>query len=85
MPAALVYYESMGQNWERAALIKAQEVEAELMSDPTLMRLGKVTAADRMSKLLVEKERVNPIATTAIGKRLRARTLLAGAGLLGGL
>ena len=26
VPAALVYYESLGQNWERAALIKARPI-----------------------------------------------------------
>ena len=30
MPAALAYYESFGQNWERAALIKARPVAGDL-------------------------------------------------------
>ncbi len=30
MPAAIVYYESMGQNWERAAMLKARPVAGDL-------------------------------------------------------
>ncbi|MDR3537863.1 MAG: bifunctional [glutamine synthetase] adenylyltransferase/[glutamine synthetase]-adenylyl-L-tyrosine phosphorylase [Acetobacteraceae bacterium] len=30
LPAAIVYYESMGQNWERAAMIKARPVAGDL-------------------------------------------------------
>ena len=30
LPAAIAYYESMGQNWERAAMIKARPVAGEL-------------------------------------------------------
>ena len=30
LPAAITYYESMGQNWERAAMIKARPVAGDL-------------------------------------------------------
>jgi glutamate-ammonia-ligase adenylyltransferase len=30
LPAALIYYESLGQNWERAAMVKARPVAGEL-------------------------------------------------------
>ena len=30
LPAAIAYYESMGQNWERAAMIKARPVAGDL-------------------------------------------------------
>ena len=30
LPAAIIYYESMGQNWERAAMIKARPVAGDL-------------------------------------------------------
>jgi glutamate-ammonia-ligase adenylyltransferase len=32
LPAALIYYESMGQNWERAAMLKARPVAGDLVA-----------------------------------------------------
>jgi [glutamine synthetase] adenylyltransferase / [glutamine synthetase]-adenylyl-L-tyrosine phosphorylase len=37
-PAALVYYESMGQNWERAALIKARAAAGDLAAGEAFLR-----------------------------------------------
>ncbi len=36
--AALLYYESMGQNWERAALIKARAVAGDIQAGETFIR-----------------------------------------------
>ena len=37
-PAALLYYESMGQNWERAALIKARTVAGDTQAGDAFIR-----------------------------------------------
>jgi glutamate-ammonia-ligase adenylyltransferase len=37
-PAALLYYESMGQNWERAALIKARAVAGDIADGKAFIR-----------------------------------------------
>jgi glutamate-ammonia-ligase adenylyltransferase len=37
-PAALLYYESMGQNWERAALIKARPVAGDIRAGEAFIR-----------------------------------------------
>ncbi len=37
-PAALIYYESMGQNWERAALIKARAVAGDIATGEAFLR-----------------------------------------------
>ncbi len=38
VPAALVYYESMGQNWERAALIKARPAAGDLRAGEAFLK-----------------------------------------------
>ncbi len=38
IPAAIVYYESMGQNWERAAMIKARPVAADRVAGEAFLR-----------------------------------------------
>ncbi|MGH7155782.1 MAG: bifunctional [glutamine synthetase] adenylyltransferase/[glutamine synthetase]-adenylyl-L-tyrosine phosphorylase, partial [Acetobacteraceae bacterium] len=37
LPAAITYYESMGQNWERAAMIKARPVAGDLATGATFL------------------------------------------------
>ena len=37
LPAAITYYESMGQNWERAAMIKARPVAGDLALGATFL------------------------------------------------
>ena len=37
-PAALLYYESMGQNWERAALVKARAVAGDIAAGDAFIR-----------------------------------------------
>src|SRR5262252_8938104 len=37
LPAAITYYESMGQNWERAAMIKTRPVAGDLMVGATFL------------------------------------------------
>ena len=37
LPAAITYYESMGQNWERAAMIKARPVAGDLALGSTFL------------------------------------------------
>jgi glutamate-ammonia-ligase adenylyltransferase len=38
IPTAILYYESMGQNWERAAMIKARPVAADRMAGEAFLR-----------------------------------------------
>src|SRR5262249_14480042 len=37
LPAAITYYESMGQNWERAAMIKARPVAGDVALGPSFL------------------------------------------------
>jgi glutamate-ammonia-ligase adenylyltransferase len=72
--AALTYYESMGQNWERAAMIKAQPIAGDLVLGyrfleairPFVWRRGLDFAA--VADIHAMKRRIDVIKKTALGQ-----------------
>ena len=50
-PAALLYYESMGQNWERAALIKARAVAGDIAAGEALHPRARAVHLAQISRL----------------------------------
>lgn len=82
--AALTYYESMGQNWERAAMIKARPIAGDIALGhrfleairPFIWRRGLDFAA--VADIHAMKQRINVVRNAALGRSGSPVTRIAG-------
>ena len=73
-PAALLYYESMGQNWERAALIKARAVAGDIAAGEAFLARARALHLAEVSRLRGDRRHPFDQAAGARASRPRRRS-----------